>query len=269
MTKAVLLDDGVLLAHAVAPTGVNCRKTAAALLQQCHHKAGRPGDEAVATVSTGYGRRLVLEPQPESSLRVQEALSEITCNARGALWLVGSDMPVRTIVDIGGQDSKAIALDQRGNLANFAMNDKCAAGTGRFLEVMARILEVDVEDLSRLAEEATDAAPINSTCTVFAESEVVSLIARGRAVPDIIAGVHQSIARRVAGLALSVGVVDPVVFDGGPALNRSLARALERELRTSLIVPDTPQIATAIGAALFAADRAAAIQAPTPDGPLD
>lgn len=256
-TKVVLLEDGALLAHAVAPTGVNCRQTAEALLQQCLREAEREAERIGQATSTGYGRRLVLEGEGLTALAEAEAASEITCNARGALWQVGSDTPIRTIVDIGGQDSKVIALDEIGNVAEFAMNDKCAAGTGRFLEVMARILEVEVDDLGRISEEATEVAPVNSTCTVFAESEVVSLLAQGRRVADIIAGVHRAIARRVVALARSIGVVEPVLFDGGPALNRGLERALAEELETTLVVPERPQIATAIGAALIAAERAA------------
>ena len=257
-TKAVLLEDGALLAHAVAPTGANCRQTAAELLDQCLQQAERQVEQIAHATSTGYGRRLVVHAGQPAVLRAAEAVSEITCNARGALWLAGNDTPVRTIVDIGGQDSKVIALDEGGNLADFAMNDKCAAGTGRFLEVMARILEVEVDELGWLSQQATEPAPINSTCTVFAESEVVSLLAQGCRVPDIIAGVHQSIARRVAGLVRSVGLVERVLFDGGPALNRGLTQALAQELGTSLIVPDRPQVATAIGAALIAAERALA-----------
>jgi len=140
---------------------------------------------------------------------------------------------------------------------NFAMNDKCAAGTGRFLEVMSRILEIDLDQLGALSLQSTERVSISSVCTVFAETEVISLLARACRPPDIIAAVHRAIAKRVGDLARGVGVAEPVFFDGGPALNVGLQRALEEELGVRLVVPDCPQVATAIGAAVLAAGRLA------------
>jgi len=246
-TKVAVLADGEVRATRLAATGANCRRTALALLSEALDEAGLAAAEVQYVVSTGYGRRIV-----EAS---DEAISEITANAVGAQWCMGAGPQVRTIIDIGGQDSKVISLDDQGHMTNFAMNDKCAAGTGRFLEVMARILEVDLEQLGSLGVRSTETLAISSLCTVFAESEVISLLAQGKAVPDIVAALHASIARRVGALARTVGVVPTVFFDGGPALNSGLKEALEQELGVALHVPPAPQTVTAVGAAVLAARR--------------
>ena len=252
-TKVVLLDAGdvgggegatIPLWSGVAATGAYARKTAAELLSAGLAASGATGEDLLWVVSTGYGRRLL----PFSD----EAVSEITANAKGALHLAGGAGLVRTVIDVGGQDSKAISLDEQGRMLDFAMNDKCAAGTGRFLEVLARALETELGDLGRVSLESTERLDINSTCTVFAESEVVGLLAQSRAVADIAAAVHRSIARRVAALASQlrgVGVVAPVLFDGGPALNAGLVAALSDELGVEVDTPERPQLATALGAA--------------------
>ncbi len=247
-TKAALAEGGQVLAHAVAATGANCRRAAETVLAEALREAGREPDDIAYTLATGYGRRLVDF--------ADATISEITANAAGARYLTRDSIPVRTIVDIGGQDSKVISLDADGSVRNFAMNDKCAAGTGRFLEVMSRILEIDLDQLGPLALQSTEKVGISSICTVFAETEVISLLAQARKPADIAAGVHRSIAKRVADLARGVGVVEPVFFDGGPALNVGLQRALEGELGLPLIVPESPQVATAIGAAIMAGERA-------------
>jgi predicted CoA-substrate-specific enzyme activase len=246
-TKAAVAEDGEILGHAVTATGANCRRTAEAVLQEALAKAERDASEMAYTLSTGYGRRLI-----ECADAV---VSEITANAAGAQYLTRGHEPARTIIDIGGQDSKVISLDSNGTVRNFAMNDKCAAGTGRFLEVMSRILEIDLDQLGPLSLQATEKVTISSICTVFAETEVISLLAQARQVPDIIAGVHRSVAKRVGDLARGVGLAQPVFFDGGPALNVGLKRALEEELDVELVVPESPQVATAIGAAILAARR--------------
>ncbi len=255
-TKAAVAEGGEILAHAVAATGANCRRTAEAVTAEVLGMAGRGTGEVAYTLSTGYGRRLV-----ESA---DSTISEITANAAGARYLTRRTAPVHTIIDIGGQDSKVIALDAEGAVRNFAMNDKCAAGTGRFLEVMSRILEMDLDQLGPLALESTEKVNISSICTVFAETEVISLLAQARATADIIAGVHRSIAKRVADLARGVGVAEPVFFDGGPALNVGLQRALEEELGLTLVVPESPQVATAVGAAMLAYERVRAAEAKAP-----
>jgi predicted CoA-substrate-specific enzyme activase len=245
-TKLVLMEDSRVLAGEVSPTGPNCRKTASALLSAALHSSGREPSDIAFGVSTGYGRRLVDF--------ADETVSEISANAKGATWLDIGSVPIRTIVDVGGQDSKVISLDETGRLKNFAMNDKCAAGTGRFLEVVSRILEIDLDELGEISLKSRREIEISSICTVFAESEVVSLISHGTPVEDIAAALHRSVACRVGDLASKVGLEEAVLFDGGPALNRGLIKAFEEELGISLVVPPSPQLVTALGAALIASE---------------
>lgn len=245
-TKLVLVEDSRVLAAEVCATGANCRRTANGLLAEALESSGRERGEIERVVSTGYGRRQVDF--------ANEVVSEVSANARGAVWVHKGETSVRTIIDVGGQDSKVICLDGFGRVANFAMNDKCAAGTGRFLEVISRVLEMDLERLSELSLKSSKKLEISSVCTVFAESEVVSLLARGESVEDIAAALHRSVARRVGGLVAEVGLREAVFFDGGPALNRGLVKAFEEELGVLLVVPDSPQVVTAIGAALVGAD---------------
>jgi predicted CoA-substrate-specific enzyme activase len=248
-TKVAIVEGGKVLAREISATGANCRQTARALFEKALASCGRAESDVAGVVSTGYGRRLVDLGG--------EAVSEITCNAAGAVFLAGGSPEgrVRTIVDIGGQDSKVISLDESGRVADFAMNDKCAAGTGRFLEVMSRILEVDLDRLGEIALKSNEPLPIASLCTVFAESEVVSLVSQGKPVPDIVAGIHEATAARVGTLVRRVGLRTPVFFDGGPALNAGMRKALERNLGVELIVPAHPQFVTATGAALTACER--------------
>jgi predicted CoA-substrate-specific enzyme activase len=245
-TKLVLMEERKTLVAEVSPTGPNCRKTADTLLAAALNSSHHDRSQIRRVVSTGYGRRLI-----DFS---DEVVSEISANARGAVWLSGSDEPIRTIIDVGGQDSKVISVDPSGRVLNFAMNDKCAAGTGRFLEVISRILEIDLDQLGDISLQSEKTLEISSVCTVFAESEVVSLVSQGESVEDIVAALHRSVARRVGALAAVVGLQEPVFFDGGPALNRGLVKSFEDELRLTLRVPDSPQTVTAIGAALIAAD---------------
>ena len=195
-------------------------------------------------VTTGYGRNMVGFGD--------KSITEISCHARGAQFLFPG---VRTVIDIGGQDSKVIMLDGEGVLVNFAMNDKCAAGTGRFLEVMSHALGVPLEDMGALSLKAGNSALISSICTVFAESEVISLTAQGRSKLDIIAGIHEAIGRRMHSLVNQVGMMPPVVMSGGVAKNTGMVSVLERLLGTKIIVPPEPQIVGALGAALFAVEE--------------
>ena len=192
------------------------------------------------TVATGYGR-----------LRYESAnkqITEISCHAKGAAYLVPD---CNTIVDIGGQDAKVIRLKE-GNVENFVMNEKCAAGTGRFLEVMARVLGCDLSELSDLAAKAEKELSINNVCTVFAESEVISRLAAGETSFDVARGAHVAIAKRIAGMCNRVGYVPKVVMTGGAALNRDLVNALSAELETCVSVVPHCQAAGAIGAAVYA-----------------
>ncbi len=191
-------------------------------------------------VTTGYGRK---------NLQLSDSsITEITCHAKGARFLYPQ---VRTVIDIGGQDSKVIVLDDEGNVVNFVMNDKCAAGTGRFLETMARTLDVSLDEMSTLGLKGNPVT-ISSTCTVFAESEVVSLIANNTAMADIINGLNQSIASRTISQARRAKGQAPYMMTGGVSNNAGVVKALEKELGESIYVPREAQICGALGAALFA-----------------
>lgn len=243
--KAVVLKDGKVAGYGVAPTGHHHDKSAKQVLDKALEMAGLSLEDIQYTVSTGYGRRV--------TTLSDETISEISANARGVQW-VGAEKSVRTIIDIGGQDTKVIALDEDLNMLKFAMNDKCAAGTGRFLEVLARLLEIPLDDLGPLSLTATDPVEITTTCLVFAKSEVAGLIFRGHSKEDIVAGIHRAVARRLVAMAKKVGVKREVFFDGGPARNVGMVKAMEKELGMEMVVPEMPQIVTATGAALLAAE---------------
>lgn len=242
-TKAVIVREEKLISFAVVPTGRGGPAVAERALEEALVKAGLRRDDIQAIVATGYGRVSV----PFADRKV----TEITCHAR-AVYHLWPD--TATVIDIGGQDSKVIRLGPGGKVVDFVMNEKCAAGTGRFLEVMARALEVEIERMGELSLKAKKSAPISNTCTVFAESEVVSLLAEGRPVVEIIRGLHDSVAERVAAMAERVGWQEPVAMTGGLAKNIGVVRSLEEKLGTSLRLPEEPQIIGALGAALLAAE---------------
>jgi len=246
--KVVLIDaEGAVVAHSVSPTGSLVEQNTRQALEELLRRNSIERRKVAYSMATGYGRKLVRD--------ADESVSEITANAIGAMKAGKQFGEVRTIINIGGQDSKVIRIDGDGHVCNFAMNDKCAAGTGRFLDVSARNLELSVEALGELHFQAQGAPiTINSTCTVFAESEIIGLLATGTGKNEIIAGIHFSIARRVVRLAKRVGIEDVVVFDGGPAMNKGMVNAMEVELMRPVVVPATPQICTAFGAALLARD---------------
>jgi len=234
-----------LAGWAILPTGYDMTAAGERVLGEALDRARAEAEEDLPpperVVATGYGR---------SALRADRAVTEITCHARGASVLVPG---VGTVVDVGGQDSKGIAVGPGGRVLDFVMNDKCAAGTGRFLEVMARALEVPLEEFGPVALRAELAAPITNICTVFAESEVVSLRASRRPREEIAAGIHQAMARRIAGMVRRLDLRPPVVMTGGVARNVGLVRALEAELGSPVIVPELAQLAGALGAAVLAA----------------
>lgn len=198
-------------------------------------------------VATGYGRKLYKE--------ADENISEITANATGARAAASEFGEIKTIINIGGQDSKAISLDSDGNVINFAMNDRCAAGTGKFLDVVALKLELEVDTLGEYHFK-TQGTPlsVSSTCAVFAESEIIGLLGNNHSVADIVCGVHYSIAKRIVKLVKRVGVKEGIYFDGGPALNAGLVNAIENEIGQKIFVPQNPQITTSFGAAIIGVD---------------
>ena len=242
-TETVILKDREILTSIILPTGANSRTAAERCLSAALQKTALGQEEISAIVTTGYGRA--------SFPRATKMITEITCHARGAYFV---HPKTRTVIDIGGQDSKVIRLDARGRNVDFQMNDKCAAGTGRFLEVMAHALEVKVEELGRLSLGAPRTIKISSMCTVFAESEVVSLIADSQPKEVIIRGLHDSIADRVLGMVNRVGIEEEVTLTGGVAKNEGVARALEDRLGVKMFIPPEPQIIGALGAALLARD---------------
>ena len=252
--KIALCDeDGNLAAHVTVPTGSHFHQNAKAAFTGLLARESIQQEEVSYVMATGYGRKLYRE--------ADEIISEITANCIGATKIGRENGEIRTIINIGGQDLKVISLDTDGHVKNFVMNDKCAAGTGRFLEMTARNMEMDVMELGDCHLSATGPPiTINSTCTVFAESEIISLLANGHGQPEIIAGIHYSIARRVARLAKRIGVEETVFFDGGPALNRGLVEALENELMQPLYIPELPQVTTAYGAALLARESVLCVE---------
>ncbi len=244
--EVVIMDNSKVLHSVILPTGANSKKIAEKAMKEALDASGLDRSDLEYIVATGYGRI--------SIDYADKRITEITCHGRGAHFL---DSSVRTVVDIGGQDSKVILLNEKGRVLDFAMNDKCAAGTGRFLEVMAQALEVELDKLAELSDQAKNVVSISSMCTVFAESEVVSLIAQGLPREDIALGLHQSIADRTSGLVRRVGLVEKVMITGGVAKNSAVVKALNEKLSTKLIVPPEPQIAGALGAALLAQEELA------------
>jgi predicted CoA-substrate-specific enzyme activase len=203
-------------------------------------------------VATGWGR--------ENITFANKVITEITCHAIGAHFLIPE---TRTVIDIGGQDSKVMSIDEQGRVLNFAMNDKCAAGTGRFLEVMATVLEVSLEELGTVALTSENPCPINSTCTVFAETEVTGHRAQGKATNDIILGLLEAMSRRIVQMGRPIGYRKEVVFTGGVAKNIGVKRALEKGIGMDILVPEEPQIVGALGAALLAKNKAEGIKRPS------
>ena len=244
-SKAVILYNGTAIVNkALVTVGTGTSGPSQVLKQLFANQDIKRGD-IQKTVVTGYGRMALKEADKQ--------ISELSCHARGVHFLFPS---AKTVIDIGGQDAKALKLDNRGMLLNFAMNDKCAAGTGRFLDVMARVLEINIDDMGTLSTQAEMIATISSVCTVFAESEVISHLSRGTRTPDIIAGIHRSVAQRVGTLAFKLGIENDVVMTGGVAQNAGVVKALEETIKARIKVSDYPQYTGAIGAAIYAFDEA-------------
>lgn len=243
-SKCVILKNGTEIAGtAIVSAGTGTTGPARAVELACEAACISKEDIAFVT-ATGYGRN-----------RFEGAdlvVSELTCHAKGSIAaLPGS----RTVIDIGGQDAKVISLDAKGRMKNFLMNDKCAAGTGRFLDVMARVLEMDVAQLGEEDKKSSSPSTISSTCTVFAESEVISQLSRGVPIPDIIAGIHNSVAVRTASLVKRVGITEPVIMTGGVAQNDGVLRALKETLGVEVVRHPQPQLAGAYGAAIHAWEK--------------
>ena len=241
--KGALMSGDALLASQACFTGYNAGAAARKIFDRLLADNQVSPADVHGVVATGYGRNSV--PFADRTF------TEIMCHAAGARYL-NSD--IRVVIDIGGQDSKAIILGEGGNVVNFAMNDKCAAGTGRFLEVMARALEVDLDNFGALSLSSENPAKISSLCAVFAESEVVSLIAGGEKRENIISGIHESIASRVASMAARLGVAPAasIMMTGGVAKNIGVVYAMEKALKCPISISPHAQMTGAIGAARLA-----------------
>jgi predicted CoA-substrate-specific enzyme activase len=242
--KTVILDlKGKMIASAVTHMGAVSGDGVKASIKEALEKAELTQADMGRTVSTGYGRRMLDE--------ADKNFTEITCHARGAVAMVPD---ARLVIDIGGQDSKVIAVDANGLVAQFAMNDRCAAGTGKFLEVLARAMDIELDKMGGIALEATETLKISSMCATFAETEVISLLAEGHKKSDVLGAVHNAIASRTLGLVGRVGKKGPVVMTGGVAKNPAAVHYIQKVMGLPLILPESPQIAGALGAALIALD---------------
>jgi len=234
-----------ILSSSIVPTTVKPDKTAMNAFNQALKKVNISSAEIEYSVGTGYGR--VKIPFANSNI------SEISCHGRGAHYLLPN---VRTIIDIGGQDSKVIRVNEEGKLVDFTMNDKCAAGTGRFLEVMAKTLETSLDEMGPMALKSAHPKMITAQCSVFAETEIVSLIADGIPVEDIIAGLTDSIASRIVSLVNRIGLKPELTISGGVAKNVGVVKSIENKLNLKITpIPIDPQIIGALGAALFAKEE--------------
>lgn len=244
-SKCVILSDGKSILSSsiiVAGTGTSGPQKA---LEQVFQVAGLTDKDIAYTVATGYGRK--------NFEGADEEVSELSCHGKGVHFVFPD---VRTIIDIGGQDAKVMSVNDKGRMTNFLMNDKCAAGTGRFLDVMAGILQLEIGDLEKEAAKAEAPVKISNTCTVFAESEVISQLSSGTAIPNLVAGICQSVAGRVAALAKRIGIKERVCMSGGVAQNRGVRDAMSRELGVDICYSEQAQLMGALGAALYAYEKA-------------
>ncbi|GKX56726.1 2-hydroxyglutaryl-CoA dehydratase [Leminorella grimontii] len=242
-SKCIIMRNGVeIVAKSLASVGAGTSGPEKAIAEVMQQFGGKPADIRWVC-ATGYGRNSLKEANKE--------VSELSCHAKGAHYLFPG---VKTVIDIGGQDVKALHMDGAGRLINFVMNDKCAAGTGRFLDVMSRVLETRISDLATEGAKSKKRVTISSTCTVFSESEVISHLANSETIPDVINGIHRSVASRIAGLAKRVGVEEPIVMTGGVASNFEVVRYVSEELGAPIMTSPLSQYNGAIGAAIYAFD---------------
>jgi predicted CoA-substrate-specific enzyme activase len=240
MTKVMIMaEDGRTCSRVIGPTGAEHRRLANKVMEEALQQANLPFDEISYVVATGYGRVNV----PFADRQI----TELTCHAKGVSTLFPN---VRTAIDIGGQDAKGMKINQ-GNLVDFAMNDKCAAGTGRFLEVISDALGIKVEDLGKISLKATKKVEISSVCTIFAQQEVISQLSEGTPLEDIVAGLHDAIAGRVVRMVKRLKIEPDVVLTGGVAKNVGVVKAIRENLGCEILVPEDPLLSGALGAAIL------------------
>ena len=243
-TKAVILNNTRVISHALIPSSFNPEKSASEVMDMALSAAGLTMKDIGFCVGTGYGRDRIPF--------VGKAISEIACHAKGAHWLLQS---VRTIIDVGGQDCKAIRLDEKGNIVRFITNDKCASGTGRFLDVMAKLLGLELDDLGKLSAQARNPISLAATCTAWAQAEVIMHLNSNTSKADLASGINQAMAARVAILAKTVGVQKDMCMTGGVAKNAGVLEAMEKQLGVPMRrLRVDPQVIGALGAAVFARD---------------
>jgi len=245
-TKAVIMDEGAIIASSVVPSGDEAELSARAAMQEALDQAGLNPDYHLHITSTGVGGKAISFSQQQKAIT--------TCLARGSRYLYPS---ARMMIDMGAESCTIIKLSERGRLSDWANHDKCAAGTGMFLQQMAKLMQMSLADMSALSYQAQSRADISSTCAVFAESEVISHVHRDPPTPmeDIIAGIYYSIVSRIMALCKRIGIERDIAVSGGVALNSGLVSALEKELDTKVLVPEKPQVVAALGAATIAQEN--------------
>lgn len=245
-TKAVIIKNNKIIGSAIIRSGPRPVESAEKVMEKLFNETGLDRKEIKRSVGTGYGR--------EKIQFIDEAVSEISCHGKGARWFIPS---VRTVIDIGGQDCKVIKLDTEGNLEKFVTNDKCASGTGRFLDVMAKVMNIDVAELGKLSEQSIQPIAFASVCTVWAQADVIKHINSRRPARDICAGINGAMANRVSMLTNTLKVENDICMTGGVAKNTGVVKALGRMLgcRIKRIKREDPQLIGAVGAALFAQEK--------------
>lgn len=240
-SKAVISQDGVVGAYAIAASGGDYKGAIKQVVDEALGKAAISMDRISETVSTGYGAAMV-----DFSGRT---ITDFSCHAAGVHFLFPS---VRTVIDVGAQFSKAIGINEAGKVTNFVINEKCAGGSGKFLQVIARILQITIDEIGPLSMTATRPVEFTTGCAVFAESEAVSRVAEGAGAGDILAGVHKAMASKIVNLVTRLGLTPDCAVTGGGAKDQGLIKAIEAELGMAVMVPPEPQITAALGAALLA-----------------
>jgi (R)-2-hydroxyacyl-CoA dehydratese activating ATPase len=243
-SKAVVCRDRVLMSCAIIPSGGNYKETAGSVAEMVLEQVGLVQGDISYTVATGYGAAMVDF--------AEQSITDISCHAVGVFHLFPS---VRTLIDIGAQFSKAIRLNDTGKVANFVLNEKCAGGSGKFIQVIARILHMNIEDIGEISLKSLNPVEFTTGCAVFAESEAVSRIAEGALPEDILAGVHKAMASKIGNLVVRLGLVGNCLITGGGAKDSGLVREIETEIKTDILVPIEPRITAALGAALLAAEQ--------------
>ena len=240
-SKGVITKDGKLLAYHLLPSGVNYRAVAQKLREELLAKVGLSPEDIAYTIATGQGSGNVLFDN--------QRVSDIRCCARG----INSMFPsVRTIIDVQAQSSQVVRLNEKGQVTNFVVSERCAAGSGRFLEVIANVLQINLKDIGPLSLKSGNPVTFTTSCAVFGESEAVSRVAEGTAKEDILAGIHEALANKISALIDRVGLERECAISGGGALNIGLTKSMEEKLGIRLLVPPQPQVVTALGAAIMA-----------------